>query len=83
MTTARQGKGKSPSAGRGNGTLLDVGRDEPSLGRRGLLSLHFAGVQALGNFLALPMMMVMVTQETDLEFEFRDLTYNCSHFGTE
>lgn len=40
---ARQGKGKSPSAGRENSTLLGVGRDEPSLGRRGLLYLHLTG----------------------------------------
>lgn len=54
-TTARQGTGKSPSAGRENRTLLDVGRDEPSLGRRGLLYLHLAGVQASRNFVALSM----------------------------
>lgn len=46
-TTAKQGKGKSPSAGRENLTLLDVGRDELSLGRRGLFYLHLTGVQAL------------------------------------
>lgn len=46
-TTAKQGKGKSPLAGRENWTLLDVGRDELSLGRRGLFYLHLTGVQAL------------------------------------
>lgn len=46
-TTARQGKGKPPSAGREIRTLLDLGRDELSLGRRGLFYLHLTGVPAL------------------------------------
>lgn len=35
-------------------TVLGVGRDEPSLGGRGLFYLPLALIQALGNFVALP-----------------------------